>query len=349
MGLGLGLELRLGLGLGLRLRLYARCRPPLRAPGQPPTAARWRRRCTRAARPRRIRASRRAAPSGSPRTAAARPVRPPCSSWPTAARTAGGRPKRRSAKKGKARVSCARGLGAITGPGAIGRGRGRTAAGWLTGENLSLSSSAAPPPGEALLGRRPPSMPTVRGETTTTSVETESMLEERRSHTGGGGRGLVPSRANLAAGGAAPSPLPCSLKSMCRIRCGEAPRLPQAMRRLGVISGDVLNFISSAAASTALCVRLMRAALGLTEPSGWALVWWAIHPASSICSQHSSRVARYHPGRRARPCPARFGPPDRPLPACYHPSHRSPTRSERARGGCLVGSVGRRGGRRARP
>ena len=104
LGLGLGLELRLGLGLGLRLRLYARCRPPLRAPGQPPTAARWRRRCTRAARPRRIRASRRAAPSGSPRTAAARPVRPPCSSWPTAARTAGGRPKRRSAKKGKARV-----------------------------------------------------------------------------------------------------------------------------------------------------------------------------------------------------------------------------------------------------
>ena len=136
-----------------------------------------------------------------------------------------------------------------------------------------MSSSAAPPPGEALLGSRPPSMPTVRGETTTTSVETESMLEERRSHTGGGGRGLVPSRANLAAGGAAPSPLPCSLKSMCRIRCGEAPRLPQAMRRLGVISGDVLNFISSAAASTALCVRLMRAALGLTEPSGWALVW----------------------------------------------------------------------------
>jgi len=49
-------------------------------------------------------------------------------------------------------VFVARGLGAI------GRVRGRTAAGWLTGENFLSSSSAAPPPGEALLGRRPPSM-----------------------------------------------------------------------------------------------------------------------------------------------------------------------------------------------
>ena len=31
------------------------------------------------------------------------------------------------------------------------------------------------------------------------------------------------------------------------------------MTRLGVRSGDVLNFTSSAAASTALCVRLMAA------------------------------------------------------------------------------------------
>ena len=68
-------------------------------------------------------------------------------------------------------------------------------------------------------------MPSVR-DTPTTLVETESMLEERRSHTGGGGSGLVPSRANLAAGGAAPSPLPWSLESMCRTRCGEPPRLP---------------------------------------------------------------------------------------------------------------------------
>ena len=86
----------------------ARCCSPLRAPGQPRTAAPWRRQRTRAARPRRTRAARHAAASGSPRGAVARPVRSPCSSWPTAARAAGGPPQRRPAQKGRAIVSSAR-------------------------------------------------------------------------------------------------------------------------------------------------------------------------------------------------------------------------------------------------
>lgn len=151
--------------------------------------------------------------------------------------------------------------------GARGDRRVRTAAGSLTGENfVSSFSSATPPP-----GRRPSSRPSVRGEAPTTSVETESMLEERRSHSGGGGSGLVPSRANLAAGGAAPSPLPWSLKSIRRTRCWEAPVLLWPMGRLGVRSGDVLNFTSSAAASTALCVRLMAAPRAAVLPSGSTL------------------------------------------------------------------------------
>ena len=86
------------------------------------------------------------------------------------------------------------------GRGAI--GRVRTDADSLTGENFVSSFSLATPPPWLAPSSRP------SGETPTTSVATESMLEERRSHTGGGGGGLVPSRATLAAGGAAPSPLP---------------------------------------------------------------------------------------------------------------------------------------------
>ena len=186
----------------------ARCCSPLRAPAQPRTAAPWRRRHTRAARPRRTRAARHAAASGSPRGAAARPVRSPCSSWPTAARAAGGPPQRRPAQKGRAIFSWARwflaggGLGVLLSAGRGAIGRVRTDADSLTGENFVSSFSLATPPPWLAPSSRP------SGETPTTSVATESMLEERRSHTGGGGGGLVPSRATLAAGGAAPSPLP---------------------------------------------------------------------------------------------------------------------------------------------
>jgi hypothetical protein len=64
------------------------------------------------------------------------------------------------------------------------------------------------------------------------------------------------------------------------------------MRRLGVSSGDVLNFISSAAASTALCVRLMSAALALTEPSGLALgdPPGFVHSLSVPISRTGSRI-----------------------------------------------------------
>ena len=57
------------------------------------------------------------------------------------------------------------------------------------------------------------------------------------------------------------------------------------MGRLGVRSGDVLNFTSSAAASTALCVRLMATTRAAVLPCGTALSG----PPSFVHSQSSRR------------------------------------------------------------